>query len=386
MSDFTMPSLGADMEAGTLVEWKIQPGDTVHRGDIVAVVETQKGAIDVEIFQEGQVEALLVEPGTKVPVGTVLARIEGGASEAQADRPSESLAGPAESPTADRAGSSNSTERDRLRATPPAVGSERTRASPAARAAARELGIDLKHVRGTGPSGAITREDVERVSKAHPGMRQAIAAAMSRSNREIPHYYLSTRIDLTAALDWLRLHNEPLKPAQRLLPVVLLIKAVAVATEKVPDMSGYFVDGVFQPAETVRVGLAISLREGGLMVPALHNAANKSLDVLGTELNDLIERSRRGQLRSSEIADATITVTSLGERGVEEVFGCIFPPQVALVGFGKIVQSPAVVDGQCVARPTITATLAADHRASDGHRGGLFLSRVTALLQEPNTL
>ena len=165
-----------------------------------------------------------------------------------------------------------------------------------------------------------------------------------------------------------------------------LLKAVAVATKKVPEVNGFFENGAFRLGAGAHIAVAISLREGGLVVPALHDVDQKPIEVLARELSSLIERARRGQLKSSELSDGTLTVTSLGERGVEEVFGVIFPPQVALVGFGKIVDAPWVVDGQCVPKPTVTATLAADHRVSDGHRGGLFLAEVSSLLQHPEAL
>ena len=381
MGDFTMPSLGADMEAGTLVEWKVKVGDVVKRGDIVAVVETQKGAIEVEIFESGRVDALLIEPGTRVPVGAVMARIDG----AQA-RPAEQAPSPRPPPPPERLAP--------RAAPPPPVEGHRVRASPAARVAARELHVDLEKVSGSGPGGAITREDVERAAKAQApqavprraGMRQAIAAAMSRSKREIPHYYLTARIDVGRAMDWLRAHNEPLRPADRVLPIVPLLKATGLAVRKAPEVNGFFENGAFRAGPGIHLGIAISLREGGLVVPALHDVAEKPIDALSRELADLIERSRRGQLRSSELSDATLTVTSLGDRGVEAVQGIIFPPQVAIVGFGRISDQPWVVDGRCVPRPILTATLAADHRVSDGHRGGLFLSELDRLLQSPEAL
>ena len=353
------------MEAGTLVEWLVKPGDTVKRGDIMAVVETQKGAIEVEIFEDGRVEALLVEPGATVPVGTVLARLEGAGAAPPVTAP----------PPAER----------------PAKEEHRVRASPAARALAHELGVALESVRGTGPSGAITREDVANAAKApaprRAGMRQAIAAAMSRSKREIPHYYLSTRIDLSRALDWLRQHNAPLKPAERLLPLALLLKGVALATKKVPEMNGFYTDGAFRPAGGVHLGVAISLREGGLVVPALHDVDGRSISTSSGASSWTSSSARDADSSaSSELADATLTVTSLGNRGVEEVFGIIYPPQVAIVGFGKIVETAWAVDGQCVARPTAVGTIAADHRVSDGHRGGLFLAEIGALLQSPEAL
>ncbi|HEX5746279.1 MAG TPA: dihydrolipoamide acetyltransferase family protein [Archangium sp.] len=378
MGDFRMPSLGADMEAGTLVEWKVKRGDGVKRGDIVALVETQKGIIEVETFEAGTVEALLVEPGTKVPVGTVLAHLRGEGEPAVPEKP------PA------------------VEVSPP-VGGHRPRASPAARAAAAKLGLDLAAVAGTGPGGAISLEDVERAARAAPAappasapavsdesrrlaMRRAIAAAMSRSKREIPHYYLDTRVDVGRALDWLRQENERLPLAERMLPVVLYLKAVGLAVRQFPELNGFWVDGAFRPSRAVHLGVVISLRQGGVMVPALHDVPDKPPGVLMRELGELIQRARRGTLRSSELADSTLTVTSLGEPGADRVFGVIFPPQVAIIGFGSAREVPWVVEGRCVPRPLVSVSLSADHRASDGHRGAAFLARVERLLQEPEKL
>ncbi len=245
----------------------------------------------------------------------------------------------------------------------------------------------------------ITREDVERAAAAKtppsaappardraPAMRSAIAAAMARSKREIPHYYLSTQIDMTAALAWLRTENEAREVPDRLLPVALLIKAVARALGDVPEMNGFWTDGAFRPGAAVHVGVAISLRGGGLVAPALHDAGAKDVSTLMRELQDVTARARSGSLRSSELTDPTITVTNLGDRGADAAFGIIYPPQVALVGFGRIADRPWVVAGRIEARPVLTATLSADHRATDGHRGGLFLAAIDQHLQAPETL
>jgi pyruvate dehydrogenase E2 component (dihydrolipoamide acetyltransferase) len=209
-------------------------------------------------------------------------------------------------------------------------------------------------------------------------MRKAIAAAMARSKREIPHYYLATRIDVSRATAWLTAENLKRPVAERMLYSVLLLKAVALAIREFPEMNGFWIDGGFKPSEAVHVGVAIA--------PAIHDVDKKSLGELMVNLRDLVKRVRAGVLRSSEIADATITVTSLGEQGVETVFGIIYPPQVALVGFGKIVERPWAADGMVGARPVISATLAADHRASDGHRGALFLAALERILQKPEEL
>jgi pyruvate dehydrogenase E2 component (dihydrolipoamide acetyltransferase) len=386
MADFVMPKLGADMTAGTLVAWHKKPGDPVRRGDIVAEVETDKGVIDVEIFTGGVIERLLVQPGQKVPVGTMLATVQ------EEGAPAPPTAAPSPAATAAPAPAAAPT-----RPLPPAPGPEpgRVRISPSARELARKLGVDPATIQGTGRGGAITREDIEQAAKQAPAppavdrgtrMRQTIAAAMSRSKREIPHYYLSTTIDLHRALSWLADENQKKPVTDRLLYGVLLLKAVALALREVPELNAIWEGDRVTLKEAIHVGMAISLRQGGLVAPALHDTDRQSLVELMKNFRDLVQRTRAGSLRSSELADPTITVTSLGEQGVEAVFGIINPPQVALVGFGKVVERPWVVDGHIVPRPVVTATLSADHRVSDGHRGGLFLAALDRLLQEPSKL
>jgi pyruvate dehydrogenase E2 component (dihydrolipoyllysine-residue acetyltransferase) len=408
--DFCMPALGADMEAGTLLEWRVAPGQAVRRGDIVALVDTDKAEIEVEIFTDGIVEELLVAPGTKVPVGTVLARLR--------------TAGAAKAPVPAGAFVPDTAPRLRI--------------SPLARRIAAEQRIDLATIRGTGAGGAITRADValaaadrsrsgaplpktirpaaapsetpartaaERpttptpvevrdISPAPPAveadralaMRRTIAAAMTRSKREIPHYYLATRIDMSQAVRWLDAENLRHPVTERLLPSALLLKATALALRKVPELNGFFRDTGFIRSDAIHLGVAISLRAGGLIAPALHDADRRSLGDLMATLRDLVRRARAGVLRSSELSDSTITVTNLGDLGVETVFGVIYPPQVALVGFGRLREEPWAENGMVGAKPVVTATLAADHRASDGHRGGVFLSVLDRLVQSPEKL
>jgi pyruvate dehydrogenase E2 component (dihydrolipoamide acetyltransferase) len=213
-----------------------------------------------------------------------------------------------------------------------------------------------------------------------------IAAAMARSKREIPHYYLATTIDMRKALDWLAGENGRRPVTKRLLYSALLIRAVALALRDTPELNGFWIDDAFKAGDGIHIGVAISLRQGGLVNPAIHDVDKKNLDELMANMLDLVNRARTGHLRSSELADGTITVTNLGEQGVESVFGVIYPPQVALVGFGKITERPIAANGMLGIRPMIDATLAADHRVSDGHRGGRFLLAIDRLLQEPEKL
>jgi pyruvate dehydrogenase E2 component (dihydrolipoamide acetyltransferase) len=387
MAEFTMPSLGADMEAGTLVAWLKKPGEAVKKGDIIAEVETDKGIIEIESFMTGTLERTLVEPMTKVPVGTVLAIIREEGKPVTEPKQAASVAKPPPRPAA-------------VPVTPVAEAG-RLKVSPAAKQLAAERGVDLSAVKGTGPGGAITREDIERAT-AKPAaaalgkpeaeadkqarMRQAIATAMARSKREIPHYYAGTTIDLTKALAWLNEENLKRPVKERLLYGVLLIKAVALALREVPELNALWKGNEVARSEAIHVGVAIALRQGGLIAPALHDTDKQSLGDLMRNFRDLVNRARAGALRSSELSDPTITVTSLGEQGVESVYAVIYPPQVAIVGFGKISERPWVVDKQIVPRSVLTATLSADHRVSDGHRGGLFLAAVDRLLQEPERL
>ena len=413
MSEFRMPSLGADMEAGTLVEWLVKPGDQVKRGDIVAVVETQKGAIEIEIFDTGRIEEIKVGIGNKVPVGTVLAIVR-----ADSERPAEAVKeAPAPTPAPavvkqaapPRATPPPAAPAPQLIApAPPAMPdaaasrpeTHRVHASPAARRLAKTRGVNLDAIVSSSPDGLIVLADVERhlAAMAMPvekmptrglnlgAMRAAIAAAMARSKREIPHYYLMHQVVMTAAEDWLARVNADRTPDNRLLMNALTIKAVARAVTKFSSFNGFYQSDRFEPATGVHVGVAIALRGGGLIAPAIHDAATLSLDAMMARLRDLVQRARIGRIRGSELADPTITVSSMGERGVDALYGVIYPPQVAIVGIGKVMMRPWVVDDAIGPKAVATITLAADHRVSDGHAGGLFLAEIGKLLQEPDRL
>jgi len=437
-----MPSLGADMDDGVLLEWLVQPGAQVHKGDIVAVVDTAKAAVEVETFTTGVVEQLLVQPGQRVPVGAVLATI---AESAEKPEP----AGPPAPPVAPRVSDTSGqplasppvrhlatlrhvdlhtvhgtgpggrivradvehvvaecmpesipvTSAPAASALRPVPDSARPRVSPLARRRAAESGVDLATLVGTGPDGAIDADDVHRAVAAlrppgptGPGptrtdaMRAAIATSMARSKREIPHYYLAETIDLGPALDWLHERNRHLSVAQRLVPAALLLKAAALAVREVPQLNGFWRDDRFVPAEGIHLGVAVALRGGGLVAPAVHDAADLDLAELMARMRDLVTRTRAGRLRRAELSDPTITVSNLGDQGVESILGVIYPPQVALVGFGRISERPWAVEGLLGVRPLVVASLAADHRAADGATGAHYLRAVSRLLNTPEEL
>ena len=416
MPEFRMPSLGADMDAGTLLEWLVKPGDPVHRGDVIAVVDTDKAAIEVECFDDGVIEQLIVEPGQKVPVGTVLASIAGAAAPPAAPAVVPAVAPPVEpgarviSPLVRHLAEDRGVDLGAVPATGgvvhradidhaapaatvptrpaphpppppqrPVARSTGVRASPMARRLAAAAGLDLSAVSGTGTNGAIGADDVRRAlstgKQAAPpaveraavpdrgeAMRQAIAALMTRSNREIPHYYLTATIDMSAATAWLRARNRELDVSERLVPAALLLAATARAARDVSQLNGSWVDGAFVASPAVDLGLIVSLRRGGIMVPVIRDAADLAVAQVMATMRDLVERARTGRLRASELAPPSITVSNLGEQGVESVLGVIYPPQVALVGFGAVVERPWAVDGLLGVRPVITASLAADQR------------------------
>ncbi|HET7660339.1 MAG TPA: dihydrolipoamide acetyltransferase family protein [Oryzihumus sp.] len=515
MGDFVMPSLGADMDEGTLLEWLVRPGEPVTAGQVVAVVDTAKSAVEVEAFESGVMGEQVVGPGTKVPVGTPLARILPAGAAAPVPAPQVPAAQPVAPVVAPRAAPPPRPKAAAGTAPTPRPAAALPLATPLVRHLAGELGVDLAAVRGTGPRGRILREDVERealaahevaataavpggvpaggggtraaatgipasgipatgpatgpataatgtavgerrprvspyarrlaaelgvalgdlrpgpsgavtaaqvraraqepraamtavaaaasqpaptapgrgpATPAPPGtdgsdpMRQAIARLMARSNREVPHYYLETTIELSEPLAWMHARNRELDVARRIVPAALVLRAVAQAAAKHPELNGFWVEDTFRPGDGVHLGVAISLRGGGIVAPAIHDADRLSTVELMARLRDLVERARARRLRRTELADPTITVTNLGEQGVDLVHGVIHPPQVALVGVGRVLERPWAVDGMLGVRPLVRVTLAADHRATDGFVGSRFLTEVDRqlhILEEP---
>ncbi|ODU27125.1 MAG: hypothetical protein ABT15_20990 [Pseudonocardia sp. SCN 73-27] len=432
VAEFTMPALGADMTEGTVVEWLVSPGDEIRRGDVIAAVDTEKAVIDVECFESGVLGDILVDVGQKVPVGTPLAVI---ATDDAAAVPPSGASSPIPASEPARPGSPPSPER-------PATAVEPRVRSPLVRLRAAEAGIDLRRVPATGPGGRITQSDLDRVLQpptlphrisatpyarrlaaergvdlatiqgsgrrglvrardlpraapaatrsprpaAHADPRHATAQLMARSKREIPHYYLGAQVDLTDALDALRAHNRAIPVPDRVLPAALLLRAVALGLRAVPELNGHWIDDGFRPGDGVHLGVAVSLRGGGLAVPVLRDADALGLDALMRALADAGGRARAGHLRSSEVSGATATVTNLGELGVDTVVGVIHPPQVALIGIGAVRTRPWVVDGAVVPRAVVDISLAADHRASDGATGSRLLREIGRVLGQPDLL
>ncbi len=371
--DYAMPSLGADMDEGSVVEWLVAIGDRVERGQIVARVETEKSDIDIEIWQDGVVDEILVPTRRVVPVGTLLMRLHS-VDQHAADQPAS------------------------MRSSQP---SDRVLASPFARRLADDRGISLSEVEGSGPRGAVRARDLPDAgapSRSHATaappdhssgrtarMRAAIAQRMAISNRDIPHYRLERTVDLDALLRRLAVLNEHRPVAGRIVPAAAFVAAVAHAAGRHREFNGTWTDDGFCPGSGVNVSVAISLRTGGLVTPTIPDADRLSLDEVMERLRDYTTAARSGALRSEWMRDdSTITVTNLGERGADLVHGLISPPEVALVGFGRILERPWVVDGTVVARSIVNVTLGADHRATDGAAGSRFLSTLARFLEDPD--
>ncbi len=385
-TEFVLPSLGADMEGATLTQWLKQPGDRVRRGEPLATVETTKGLIDIESYDDGQMLEHLVPPGTHVPVGRPLARldVDPGAHAAPAPPGAPGIA-PGALPPAPAASAPVA----------PAPGegrSSRTRMSPAARRRAHELGVPLESLEHAAAGGIVHIAEVEKLAARAPAgdartaMRATIGATMARSKREIPHYYLGHRVDFTPAREWVSRYNAERTVKDQLLEGVLIVKAVALAAARLEGFNGTFQDGQFHPSAAVHLGTAIAIRGGGLVAPALLDAHQKDLPTLMREFSALVARVRAGHLRSGEFSAATLTLTSLGTEGVDILYPIINPPQVAIVGAGEVRDHPWVENGQLTVRAVLTLTLAADHRVTDGRSGARFLRAVADLLAHPQSL
>ena len=397
-----MPPLGAGVEAATLVRWLKRSGDPLTRGDVIAIVETEEATIEVDVpasvFDDGEdgfdtvIDSVHVNPGDRILAGTVLALIrrdERHALDEWLDHPAQY-----EPPV--------------VLPSNPVSSARRRNVSPMAQKLAADLGVNLDLVIGTGPEGAITSEDVQRADAAldrrappppppppplvpppsprpltvspakESDLHAAIAASLVGSRHDVPHDHVSTTIDMTAALSSAQHRNVP--------PIALLVKAVGLALRDAPELNGYWLEGGFRSGAGIHVGYSCPSRGRGRVAPAVLDVDRLDLETLAQMLADLATRAQSGSLRSSELSSPTITVIDFTDEGVDAAFGTVFPPQVALVGFGRIAERPWVVAGRVEARPLLTATLSVDQRATDGPRGALLLAAIDRLLQRPDQL
>lgn len=404
--EIAMPSLGADMDQGKLLEWHIKPGDVINQGDLIAVVETQKAAVEIESFRSGTVTELIAQVGDLIPVGQTIARLELAAADgaaAAAVSPAPIAAAPATAAAPLTAAAPVTAAA--IPVSPAASTSDpRVRISPAARRRASDLGLDLHSLSGTGRDGAIELHDVEQalIARANtteakppassPGpslinVRAAIAQVMSRSKREIPHYYLQSQFCIDQLVSWLDSQNQHLPPEQRLFMPAVLMRAITLALTTNPALNGFYDHGQFSPSAAIHLGITVALKPDGVITPAILDAQDLSLSQFNSAFNNLVQRTRAGKLRNRELTDGTITVTNLGDLGADAVTGIIFAPQVALLGLGRIHKAPIVDgDGGLRAGWVIKVSLAADHRVSDGLAGSKLLNTLGRLFNQPEQL
>ncbi|GAA5215212.1 dihydrolipoamide acetyltransferase family protein [Corallincola platygyrae] len=423
MKEITMPSFGSDMEQGVLTEWQVKVGDEVKRGDPIAVIETHKGAIELDAFDEGAIAQLLVQVGEQTPVGQPIAMLaepgEEITSATTVDQKRETAPDLDTSVAPDAPPAKVPAKPIAPRAPNTAVATADFQpATPAARKLAAKSGILLSDIKGTGPGGAITLVDVEgllaiggvssvsatdspsseKTTESVPAkavaqsgfdpamMREAISATVTRSKREIPHYYLSHTLDISKLEQHLAERNADVEPLKRTLLIAPLLSLIARALIKFPQLNGHYRDGQFVPSEVVDMANAVNLRGGGLVMPVLRQVDKSSMEALMQQLQAVTERAKQGSLKFSDLDNPSFTVTSIGDRGVESILGVIYPPQVAIVGLGCPRSDVVVVDGEITVSRVMTVTLSADHRVTDGHYGSRFLMEINKRLQKPEAL
>jgi len=450
MAEVIMPKMGDAMEEGTLLKWLKNPGDEVAEGDPIAEIETDKVTLEIEASEAGFLTNTLVEEGDTVPIGTAVATIGGedevgqGApatagvepdeapvaddapvsAAADQDQEVEQGAGDTTQEAASSDAAAAPAQADSLAATPQPVEraeGERLRASPIVKRLAGEHDIDLNQVNGTGPGGRIVKADIadfvsgakqapQAAAPAASSTQQASAQAaptqaaskgaavnvskmkqrtgerMTESKRDIPHFYVSTVVDMTAAMNFRTQSNASLEESGGKVSVNdLIVKATALALVDNPTINRSYVDGQLLQHETIDINMAVAV-DGGLIAPFVPNADQKSLGSIARIAKDLGGRAREGGLKPEEYQGGTFTISNLGMFDVDEFIAVINPPQAAILAVASVREQPVVRDGRIVVGQQMKLTLAADHRALDGAEVAIFLQSVKRYLEHPMLL
>jgi pyruvate dehydrogenase E2 component (dihydrolipoamide acetyltransferase) len=396
VTEVVMPKMGYDMTEGTIVRWRKHEGDEVKRGDIIAEVETSKVTVEVEAYSSGILRKILVPEGQTVPVGEVVAII--------ADR-DEPIPGVTE----------KAAPRDRapqaVKTAPTPEGAEeeapRIPASPIARRMAREQGLDLRQVMGTGPGGRIIKEDIETFLAKRPAeaptpspapvaavsheipyeerelsrLRQTIARRMAESKRVAPHFYVTSEIDMTEALK-LRQGLNAIGEAAKISVTDMLVKAAARTLQEFREVNASFADGKIRVYRRINIGIAVALDQG-LVTPVLPDCDKKPLAQIAREAKELVERARTGRMRPEDLTPGTFTISNLGMFDVDEFVAVINPPEAAVLAVGSVIPRPVVVGGEVRVADRVRVTLSADHRVIDGAVAARFLQRYKVFLEQP---
>ncbi|TLY30256.1 MAG: 2-oxo acid dehydrogenase subunit E2 [Nitrospirae bacterium] len=396
-SRVVMPKLTDTMEEGVVVKWKKREGDVVGSGDVLAEIETDKAVMDLEAFASGTLRRVLVNEGTTVKAGALIAVI------AEPDEDISSVLADSIAPAAglvripeskiDAASRSASS----APGPPSSLGEEKDRikASPRAKAMAAERGIDLSSVTGSGPGGRIVEEDVMKagaagVSRATGAtdrplsqMRKAIARTTIQSKAPVPHFYLTTDIAMEEA-ETLRAQ---LKQSRRSHPSLtdMIVKAAALALARHPEINVSYAGDRLRQHGTIDIGIAVGL-DDGLIAPVLRDCGSKTLEAIATESRELIERARNKRLQPHEYSGATFSVSNLGMFDVENFIAIIMPPEAAAIAVGSVRDVVVAVAGDVKAGRRMKVTLSCDHRALDGVQGAKFLKEFKRILEHPQEL
>ncbi|NUS93423.1 MAG: 2-oxo acid dehydrogenase subunit E2 [Nocardia sp.] len=409
-----MPRLSDTMEDGVVATWLKQVGDPVTRGEIVAEIETDKALMELEAYEDGVLEQILAEAGTRVPIGEPIALVGDGSTAGGAPTGQErSGAGPARDNDAPASAPAPAPTADTAQFTPADTG-ERPRSSPLARKVARELGVDLTAVAGTGPGGRITRRDVESAHQATAatagttavaeesvavaaaaesgdydeipltGIQRVSAARLTESKQQAPHIYLTSAIDVTDLFAFRAQINDTLAAAGTGKVSVndLLVKAVALTLRANPGINVSFAGTALRQHRGIHLGIAVTT-PAGLLVPVVRDADRKSISAIAAETRDKAERARDRGLRTEEMTGGTFTISNLGMYGIEQFTAVINPPESAILAVGAATDELRMVDGQVVSRKVLRVTMSADHRAIDGSAAAQFLAQLADLVEHP---
>ncbi|MBN1890019.1 MAG: 2-oxo acid dehydrogenase subunit E2 [Thermoflexales bacterium] len=404
----TMPKLGFDMAEGTLVQWVKKVGDVLAEGDVVAIIETDKANVEVSSFKAGVLRQLLVEEGALVPIGQSIAII------GTADEPLDlgALGVAALAPAAKKAGAAAHPTEQQAPAAPETAGAGRVVASPIALRMASELGVELGQVQGSGPNGRIVKRDIEnyleqRAEQPKPAapspvtlpsqtpglgdyraepltpMRQTIARRMLESKQQTPHFYITTEVDMEAALRLRQELNGVLPEGESISLNDLILKAAAIALAQFPHINASFAGDEIHIHNQVNIGVAVA-REAGLVTTVLKDCDSKSLAQIARESRELIARAREGRMRADEMIGGTFSVSNLGMFGVDDFIAIISPPQAAVLAVGAVKRVPVVDEqGQLSVGTRMKVTISADHRVTDGVEAAQFLQVLKQALEQP---
>lgn len=388
-----MPQMGYDMKEGTVVRWRKHEGEAVSRGEVIAEIETDKATVEMEAYSTGVLAKIVVEEGRMVPVGELIALIT------EPGEPLPSLEEFATKPAPAEQVPETASEAPPKQDPSPAAASSEVRATPIARRLACEKGVDLSQLSGSGPGGRVTEADVmayEGKAKEAPApemsvaggqvelsrMRRAIARVTTQSKSEVPHFYVTSEIDMSEAMSFRKQLNQALQDGTRVSVNDMLVKAVARALAKFPKFNASFKDDHLELHTDLNIGIAIAL-EQGLIIPSILSCQSKSLVEIAMATTALIQRAQEGRLSAEEYSGGTFAISNLGMYDVDNFTAIIFPPNAGVLAVGSVVERPVVRSGQITVARTMKATLSVDHRVADGAEGAQFLMEVKRSLENP---